>query len=119
MGFFSVLFAMSLCASVCVCFLITCWEGADLLALVWCFWLWVGRFPVGVLGRVWCSVVFIPNICTLTYFEYFYNKSHIHELLKHRVPKQVLLIFINCKLGSTPPHQTEGKSPCKLYKIFF
>ena len=34
--FFSV-FAMSLCASVYMCFVVTCWERADLLALVfWC-----------------------------------------------------------------------------------
>ena len=30
----SVLFAVSLCASVCVCFVVTCWERVDLLALV-------------------------------------------------------------------------------------
>ena len=28
------LFAMSLCASVYMCFVVTCWERADLLALV-------------------------------------------------------------------------------------
>ena len=28
------LFTMSLCASVCMCFVVTCWERADLLALV-------------------------------------------------------------------------------------
>ena len=27
-------FAMSLCASVCMCFVVTCWERAVLLALV-------------------------------------------------------------------------------------
>ena len=29
-----IVFAMSLCASVCMCFVVTCWERADLLALV-------------------------------------------------------------------------------------
>ena len=29
-------FAMSLCASVYMCFVVTCWERADLLALVCC-----------------------------------------------------------------------------------
>ena len=31
---FSVLFGMSLCMSVYMCFVITCWERVDLLALV-------------------------------------------------------------------------------------
>ena len=31
---FCLVFAMSLCASVYMCFVVTCWEGADLLALV-------------------------------------------------------------------------------------
>ena len=32
--FFCLVFAMSLCASVYMCFVVTCWERADLLALV-------------------------------------------------------------------------------------
>ena len=31
---FGLVFAMSLCASVYMCFVVTCWERADLLALV-------------------------------------------------------------------------------------
>ena len=34
MFFFCLMFAMSLCASVYMCFVVTCWERADLLALV-------------------------------------------------------------------------------------
>ena len=34
MGFFCLVFAMSLCASVYMCFAVTCSERADLLALV-------------------------------------------------------------------------------------
>ena len=33
MDLLCLVFAMSLCASVCVCFVVTCWERADLLAL--------------------------------------------------------------------------------------
>ena len=29
-------FAMSLCASVYICFLVTCWERADLGSRLWC-----------------------------------------------------------------------------------
>ena len=34
MFLFCLVFAMSLCASVYLCFVVTCWERADLLALV-------------------------------------------------------------------------------------
>ena len=34
MFLFSLVFAMSLCASVYMCFVVNCWERADLLALV-------------------------------------------------------------------------------------
>ena len=34
MFFFGLVFAMPLCASVYMCFVVTYWEGADLLALV-------------------------------------------------------------------------------------
>ena len=33
--FFCLVFAMSLCASVYMWFVVTCWERADLMALVW------------------------------------------------------------------------------------
>ena len=35
MFLFCLVFAMSLCASVNMCFVVTCWERADLLALVY------------------------------------------------------------------------------------
>ena len=34
MFLFCLVFAMSLCASVYMCYVVTCWERADLLALV-------------------------------------------------------------------------------------
>ena len=34
MFLFCLVFAVSLCLSVCMCFVVTCWERADLLALV-------------------------------------------------------------------------------------
>ena len=33
---FCLVFAVSLCSSVYMCFLVTCWERADLLARLWC-----------------------------------------------------------------------------------
>ena len=50
---------MRLCASVYMCLVVTCWERADLLALV------CGEF--GILGQVWYLIVSIPDLCTLTY----------------------------------------------------
>ena len=61
---FCVVFAMSLCVSVYMCFVVTCWERADLLALVcgvYC------HFPIGIMGQVWYLIVSIPDLCTLTY----------------------------------------------------
>ena len=40
--------------------------GWPLGSRLWCL-LWVCRFPVGVLGRVWCLIVSIPDLCTITY----------------------------------------------------
>ena len=66
MFLFCLVFAMSLCASVYMCFVGTCWERADLLALV----CGVCHFPIGILGQVWYLIVSIPDLCTLTYFDY-------------------------------------------------
>ena len=67
--FFCLVFAVSLCTSVCA-FLVTCWDRADLLALVCGVWLWSCRFPIGILGQVWYLIVSIPDLCTLTYFNF-------------------------------------------------
>ena len=57
MFLFCLMFAMSLCASVYMCFVVTCWERADLLALVCGVYLSVCNFPIGILGRVWYLIV--------------------------------------------------------------
>ena len=64
--FFCLVFAMSLCASVYMCFVITCWERADLLALVCGVLLWI--------CEVWYMIVSIPDLCTLTYLSAFSKK---------------------------------------------
>ena len=48
--------------------MVTCWERADLLALV-CGVYCEFHFPIGILGQVWYLIVSIPDLCTLTYFE--------------------------------------------------
>ena len=50
---------------------ITCWERADLLALMsnmfYCVFV---TFQCGVLGQVWCLIVSISDLCLLSYFPY-------------------------------------------------
>ena len=53
MFLFCLVFAMSLCASVYMCFVVTCWERADLLAFVCGVLLRVCHFPIGILVQVW------------------------------------------------------------------
>ena len=59
---------MSLCASIYMCFVVTCWERADLLALVCGVCCGFVTFPIGILGQVRYLIVSIPDLCTLTYF---------------------------------------------------
>ena len=56
-------FVMLSCTSVCWCLVVTCWERADLLALVCDVSLWRCHFPIGILGQVWCLIVSIPDLC--------------------------------------------------------
>ena len=70
MFLFCLVFAMSLCASVYMCFVVICWERADLLALVCGVFCEFVTFPLvsWVRGQVWYLIVSIPDLCTLTYF---------------------------------------------------
>ena len=70
MFLFCFVFAMPfvLCASVFMCLVVTCWERADLLALVCFVYLLVCYFPIGILGQAWYLIISIPDLCTLTYF---------------------------------------------------
>ena len=54
-------------ASVHCCLLVTCCERADLLDLVCADCVFV-TFPYGILGRVWYLIVWIPDLCRLSYF---------------------------------------------------
>ena len=54
-------------AFVSACLVVPCGhllrEGADLLIRL-CV-----TFPIGILVQVWCLIVSIPDLCTLTYFD--------------------------------------------------
>ena len=48
---------------------VSCWERADLLALLCVmFYCAFVTFPYGFLGQVWYLNVSIPDLCLLTYF---------------------------------------------------
>ena len=32
-------------------------------------------FPYGIIGRVWCLIVLIPDLCCFSYFSLLYSKS--------------------------------------------
>ena len=78
-----------------MCLVVTCWERADLLALVCGVLLWVCLFPIGILGQVWYLIVSIPDLCTLTYFA---NNTAQTNLRIHTV-RSVPLLFAYWKLS--------------------
>ena len=81
---------VSIMLRLCIIFLllvVTCWDGADLLALVCGVLLWVCYSPIGILGQVWYLIVSIPDICTLTYF--VFSPSY-----KDIMPIMLLLCFM-------------------------
>ena len=48
---------------------VTCWEGANLSALLYVMFACVFvTFKCGVLGQVWYLVVWISDLCLLAYF---------------------------------------------------
>ena len=55
-------------ASVHCCFVVTCWERTDILALFVTFNCVLVTFPCGILGQVYYFIVSIPDICRLSYF---------------------------------------------------
>ena len=50
------------------CLVVTCWERADLLALVYDVYCDFVTFPFGILGQVWYLIVLFPDPCCLYYF---------------------------------------------------
>ena len=52
--------------SVHCCLMTSCWEMADLLALVCDVYCISVTFPCGILGQVWYLIVLIPDLCHLS-----------------------------------------------------
>ena len=54
--------------SVHCCLVVTYWERADLLALVYDVYCGFVTFPCCILGQVWYLIASIPDLCHLSYF---------------------------------------------------
>ena len=61
-------------AFVLCCIVVTCWERADLLALVCDIYCVFVTFPCGILAQVLYLIVSIPDLCHLSYF---HNNDHV------------------------------------------
>ena len=68
--YFCHVFVMLLCASVYCCHAVTCWERADLLALVSDDLLLVCYFPIGILGKAWYLIVTFPDLFPLSFLTF-------------------------------------------------
>ena len=68
MFLFCLMFAMSLCASVYMCFVVTCWERADLLALV---------------CGVCCEFVTFPLVQDTRYKKLYLKSAFNYNISKH------------------------------------
>ena len=103
-------------ASVHCCLVVTCWERADLLALVGDVYCIFVTFPCGILGRVWYLIVSFPDPCLLSYFQtddmiIRYDCAKRYHVLYMNCPKGIS--FLDCELCITLSH-------CfYLYVIFF
>ena len=67
-----VLFMSCVChafVSVHCCLVVTRWERADLLALVFTLNCVFVTFPCGILGQMWYLIVSIPDLCRLSNFQ--------------------------------------------------
>ena len=62
--------------SVHCCLVVTCWERADLLALVGDVYCTFVTFPCGILCQVWYLIVSFPDLCFLSYFIYLYIPAY-------------------------------------------
>ena len=69
---------MPLYASVYMCLVVTCWESADLWALVCGVLLWVCYFPIGILGQARYIIVSIPDLCTLNYYDKSWTSGYLN-----------------------------------------
>ena len=72
-------------ASVNCCLVVTCWERADLLALVGDVYCIFVTFPCCIMSQVWYLSVSFPDLCRFSYFHMYlkikesYTCKHAHH----------------------------------------
>ena len=66
--------------SVHCCLVVTCWERADLLALVGDVYCIFVTFPWDILGQVWYLIVSFPDLCGLSFMLELLNPLYTYEL---------------------------------------
>ena len=81
-------------ASVNCCFVVTCQERADFLALVGYVYCILVPFPCGILGQVWYLIISFPDLCRLSYFEDDRNMQH-YPVGKELIVYQIF-IHLSC-----------------------
>ena len=60
--------------------MVTCWESADLLALVGDVYCICVTFPCGILGQVWYLIISFPDLCRLSYFnQIVVGSGRVHD----------------------------------------
>ena len=93
-----------------MCPVVTCWERADLLALVCGVQLWVCHFPIGILGQVWYFIVSIPNFAHLLTF---YKHANGYEYQKG---SEYSSEYHNNTLQTNPRHREEEPQNINSHK---
>ena len=80
-------------ATVHCCLVVTCWERADLLALVGDVYSILFTFPCGILGQMWYLILSFPDLCHLSYCVVSYKRKYVHG-----VPVNCLVKFAQEKM---------------------
>ena len=77
MFLFCLVFAMSLCASVYMCFVVTCWERADLLALVCGVYCEFVTFPLVSWVRLYRFLIFAHLLTRYSTYKVLSKSMHM------------------------------------------
>ena len=91
-------------ASVQSCLVVTCWERADLLALVGDVYCIFVTIPCGILGQVWYLIVSFLDLCRRFYS---YERMLLYRLtiLQSSSPKYLCLLQGACYLSVFSKYQ--------------
>ena len=105
-----------------MCLVVTCWERADLLALVCGVQLCVCHFPIGILGYVWYLIVSISDLCTLIYFQIYFlsllKKTHLYKKWNSSPVSSIVQVYIFAHLEAYHPFASFNWEPMVASPIF-